>query len=119
MSDEEKQSNPSQDDSQIVLIIDVMANLRKLYTKSYKTFGELGLAFVAYIEKSFKNIKRIDFVFDSYLEFSVKDSERKRRQSKQPVELHAISDTTPLPVDMESFWASNTNKKKLEIFVMQ
>ena len=46
LSDEEKQFNPSQDNSQVVLVIDVMANLRKFYMKSYKTFGELGLAFV-------------------------------------------------------------------------
>ena len=56
-------------------------------------------------------------MFDSYLEYSVKDFERKRRQSKAPLELQEISKSTPLPVNMDSFWALNANKHKPEVLI--
>ena len=70
LSEEEKQSVPSQDNNHTVLIVDVMANLRKITLKNMKTFGDMALAFITFIEKSFKYFRRIDFMFDSYLEYS-------------------------------------------------
>ena len=60
---------------------------------------------------------RIDFVFDSYLTGSVKDSERQRRAKTRPIEISSISNDTPLPVQMDTFWASGTNKVKLQSFL--
>ena len=67
--EEEKQSVLPQDDNHTVLIVDVMGNLRKITMKNMKTFGDMALAFISFIEKSIKNSRRIDFVFDSYLEY--------------------------------------------------
>ena len=51
-------------------------------------------------------------VFDSYVEMSIK--EHQKREKKPPIELHYINKETPLPVEMERFWPSITNKTKLE-----
>ena len=58
---------------------------------------------------------RVNFVFDLYHdEPSVKDCERLRRQDVTPVHLSEVNDLTPLPKDMKTFWASNSNKGLLE-----
>ena len=45
---------------------------------------------------------------------SVKDSERRRRCNCSPVDLNEVSTETKLPVIMDTFWASTTNKVKLQ-----
>ena len=63
LSEEEKQSVPSQDDYHTMLIVDVMASLRKITLKNMKTFGDMALAFITFIEKFFQNFGRIDFFY--------------------------------------------------------
>ena len=50
---------------------------------------------------------------------SVKDGERARRCNCSPIDLNNVSPDheTPLPVTMESFWASSMNKAKLQLLV--
>ena len=56
---------------------------------------------------------RIDLVFDSYGEGSVNDSEIRYHQDKAHIERNQIGDDTPLPINMDQFWPSNSNKVKL------
>ena len=57
-------------------------------------------------------------MFDIYHDNpSVKDSERLRRQDSCPINLSEISDSTPLPKDMATFWPSNSNEALLEKLV--
>ena len=60
----------------------------------------------------------IDLVFDSYKEGSVKDTERRsRRLTMKPIEISMIAENTPLPVNMDTFWASVSSKAKLQMFL--
>ena len=59
----------------------------------------------------------IDLVFDSYKEGSVKDTERSRRLTMKPIEISMIAEDTPLPVNMDTFWASVSSKAKLQMFL--
>lgn len=95
-------------------IVDVMAYMRRIKTKNLKSFGELCEHLWNMIFNICKNPKRIDFVFDSYVEGSVKDSERSRRATARGIEISALNESSPLPVSMESFWASASNKTKLQ-----
>lgn len=100
-------------------IVDVMSNVRKMKTSNVRTFGDFcnnTLNATQYITKC---ASKIYLVFDSYIEMSVKDSERQRREKKPPIELHYINKETPLPVEMERFWPSITNKTKLESLLHQ
>jgi hypothetical protein len=51
---------------------------------------------------------------DTYLEGSVKDSERAKRCSCSPIDLNVMCEDTPLPVTMDAFWVSSTNKDKVQ-----
>ena len=99
------------------VIVDVMAYARKVRVKSLKTFGDFSHEFFRMIFSLCHDASRIDFVFDSYLTGSVKDSERQRRAKTRPIEISSISNDTPLPVQMDTFWASGTNKAKLQSFL--
>ena len=99
-------------------IVDVMSNMRKVKTKGRRTFGELiEKGFVELIENQCMHAKRIDFVFDSYIACSVKDSERERRTQEKPIEISVITEGTPLPIEMNTFWPSSDNKRKLQRFL--
>ena len=102
------------------VIIDFMAYARKSYVKvlKCKTFGDyfdnLWRKFVRLSEGSL----RTDIVFDLYEEKSLKHWERLRRKKVDPIDVTPNSPSTPLPVNMESFWASSQNKKLFqELFI--
>ena len=98
-------------------IVDVMAHLRRMRLANLHTFGDLCTDFVAYVQSISHNANRIDYVFDTYIDGSVKDSERARRCNSSPIDLNNVSPDTPLPVTMESFWASSMNKTKLQLLL--
>ena len=104
-----------------VYLVDVMANIRKIRAnaKETKTFGEFVHNFLTYVQNVAKRASRIDFVFDSYIDKTIKDSERQKRAKSSAVELSKINRETPLPVQMETFWASSRNKANLESLIHQ
>lgn len=63
------------------------------------------------------HLLRLDFVFDSYDLHLIKDCERKRRSTQNPIQLSKVLGDTPLPVDMNMFWGSSKNKLKVEILL--
>ena len=81
---------------------------------SVKTFGDLCTNFLDMTLGLCGNSNRIDYVFDTYLEGSVKDSERAQRYSCSPIDLNVMCGDTHLPVTMDTFWASSTNKAKVQ-----
>ena len=98
-------------------IVDVMAHLRCMRLANLNTFGDLCTDFLGYVHILSHSANRIDFVFDTYIDASVKDSERARRCNCSPIDLNDMSPETPLPVTMESFWASSINKAKLQLLL--
>ena len=91
-----------------------MSTIRKLKTNNISDFGGYCRNALDFIEKSCPEAQRIDCIFDQHKELFIKDSERRRRKETHPVDLSTINENTPIPVDMKSFWASNTNKQKLQ-----
>ena len=98
-------------------LVDVMANIRKIRIKGLRTFADFCSSFLNMLLAICKNATRIDLVFDSYKEGSVKDTERSRRSTMKPIEISMIAEDTPLPVNMDAFWASVSNKAKLQMFL--
>ena len=95
-------------------IIDVMGGLRRISLSKVKTFGEFCSQFLNVTYGICRYSERIDFVFDTYIDGSVKESERIRRYSCTPIDLNEVNAETQLPVHMDSFWSSATNKEKLQ-----
>ena len=106
-------------DMPTVYLIDVMQQLRKMNVRQMSTFGDLCDSFFKSILHTSRNASRIDLVFDSYITGSAKDTERLRRSRTPAIDLSAITAETPLCVDMDAFWSSNSNKIKLEKLVAQ
>ena len=100
-------------------IVDVMAHLHHMRLANLNTFGDLCSHFLGYVHSLSHNANRIDFVFDTYIDAPVKDGERARRCNCSPINLNNVSPDheTPLPVTMESFWASSMNKAKLQLLL--
>ena len=95
-------------------ILDVMANIRKINLIKLSSFQDLLDTFFLTTE-IYRRLGRCDFVFDMYPDnASVKDSERKRRAEKVPIEYTSIDPSSQLPKHMDSFWPSNNNKDLLE-----
>lgn len=96
------------------LTVDVMSQIRKIPVKEFKTFGDLFAALIENMQSIHKEKNRTDYVFDSYLKTSIKNAERERRSTIEPITMTNISASTQLPVQMDRFWASAENKSMLQ-----
>ena len=95
------------------IIIDFMAVVRLIQKQfSAKTFKDL-LDNVIYNAKRVSSPTMIHFGFDSYIKLTIKYSERLKRGLHVMYELANIYPCTALPSMMDSFWKSDSNKRKL------
>ena len=101
-------------------LVDVMACIRRVTAKIHKTFGDfIGKGFFDMVLRLCIGASRIDFVFDTYVDGSVKDSERSRRCTTQAIEILNLNEETLLPIDMNTFWPSSSNKTKLQLMARE
>ena len=98
-------------------LVDVMANVRKIGIKGLRTFADFCSTFLNMLLDICKNATRIDLVFDSYKEGSGKDTERSRRSTMKPIEISMKAEDTPLPVNIDTFRETVSNKAKLQMFL--
>jgi hypothetical protein len=102
------------EDQRAAVIVDFMSLIRKIRFEKFSKIREgLECAWSHIITAS--NANRVDIVYDSYLENSVKEAERMRRYSNEPIEIVNLNLDSVMPVEIDKFWASPTNKEKLQI----
>ena len=89
-----------------------MSQIRKYPATKLRNFNELfDIATNVFINAS---VAQIDIIYDSYLENSTKESERIRRSRDcEPLEFVNLKATSPIPVQIDRFWASGKNKETL------
>ena len=104
------------DDKKMAVFFDFMEYARKVATGKLKTFGDFVTSLWKTISFLSKDAQRIDIVFELYFENTVKYGERNRRQKTTAIDVIIEKDNQPLPVTMDSFWASSTNKENLQMF---
>ena len=68
---------------------------------------------VIFNAKGVSSPRMIHFVFDRYVESKIKDSERLKRKLHGTYELSDIYPCAALPSMMDSFYGSDSNKRKL------
>ena len=112
-----KHKEPRVDSIPTAYLFDVMANIRKIKTRTRetKTFGDFVCNFLTFVKNTANSAQRIDLIFDSYLEKTIKDSERKKRARTSAVELNKIKKDTHLPVKMENFGHQTKTRQILKI----
>ena len=89
---------------------------RKIRTKGLE-FADFCSTFLNMLLAICKNATRIDLVFDFYKEGSAKDTGRSRRSTMKSIEISMIPEDTPLPINMDTIWASVSNKAKLQMIL--
>ena len=99
------------------IILDFMSKIRQYHNlSSFTDFGQV-------IQRTLSATKkvcpadRLHIVFDSYCELSVKEGERICRAADCGGEIDVItlSESVPIPKQVEKFWASGENKQALQI----
>ena len=101
------------------LIIDFMAYCRKVPVKKLqlKTYADFARHLWGTFQRLSTSSQRIDIIFDLYLDQSIKEGERNRR-NQGFVETTIKQLNLTLPIDMDKFWDSASNKMQLEqIFI--
>ena len=88
--------------------------IRRYPVSKLKTFDDL-FRTATYAVLHAPCTEEIDIVYDSYLEVSIKECERiRRRSSCEPLEFVNMKTTTPIPVQMDRFWACGSNKEAIQ-----
>ena len=103
-----------------MVVIDFMAYCRKVPIKkmNLKTYVELCNNLWSSFKNLSTNFQRIDIIFDVYLECSIKQHECTRRSKVEAIDTTISRLDQSLPVDMDRFWASSSNKIQLQqIFI--
>ena len=112
-----KNIRQKENDSKEVTVSDFMAYARNIQLKLFEEFAKHLLDIVLSISWL---SQRVDIIFNVYGEDSIKAFERNRRTSgMKPIKIEIIQDSTPIPVDMSSFWGSSSNKTKFQQFFIK
>ena len=62
------------------------------------------------------HLEQIDIIYDSYLEDSIQECERIRRRCRyEPLQFMNLKATSPIPVQIDCFWACGKNKEALQL----
>ena len=96
------------------IIIDFMSSIRKIPFSKLSAFSDVFES----IWKSMTSVSKfetIHIVYDSYIDDSIKEAERIRRAKEcDPLEYIDLSLQSPLPVQLDRFWACSRNKEKVQ-----
>ena len=84
----------------------------KIAKEKFSLFKDLFIAIYDNV-MNISDLNQLHFIFDSYLSHTLKSSERLHRKSI-PIELATIKGETPLPIQMDKFWACDSNKIKFQ-----
>ena len=88
--------------------------IRRYPVSKLKTFDDL-FRTATYSVLHAPCTEEIGIVYDSYLEDSIQECERiRRRNSCEPLEFANMKTTTPIPVQMDRFWACGSNTEALQ-----
>ena len=96
-----------------MLVVDFMSLLRLLPMKDFQKFQGLLVAGWNYIKGACK-FSELHIVFDSNIAGSLKECERERRSTCDPLHFHDLTPSTKVPSRPERFWACGKNKEKLQ-----
>ena len=81
-----------------------------------KTFGD----YASTLWNTFKLLsmycQHIDIDFGSYVQNGIQQGERDRKKKAEAININVNSYNQPLPIKMESFWASSEHKEQFQMF---
>ena len=96
------------------IVVDFITINRGYPTHKLKSFNDL-FQISTYSIIHVQHSEKVNVLYDSYLEDSIKECERiLLRSSCEPLEFVDLNVNSPLPVQMNRFWASGRNKQAIQ-----
>ena len=95
------------------LCVDFMSLMRRVNLSKCLTFKD-SFEIVWSMITNICAFLQVNIVFDSYLGESIKVGERERRAVSQPLVIVNMQEESHIPVQIEKFWANNSNKENLQ-----
>ena len=94
-------------------MLDFMSQILKQPPTKLKCFDDL---FAAASNINEPSTEQIDVIYDSNLEISIKECERIRRRSTcERLEFVNLTTSSPIPVQVDRFWACGKYKENLQL----
>ena len=100
------------------VIVDFMSKMRQMPLENISTLGGAINAVINSASSICEGPEYIHLVLDSYIEMSLKEGERLRRGDEATgIAIIDMSRDTPIPQQLNKFWASEENKRNLQLLV--
>jgi hypothetical protein len=100
------------------VVVDFMSRMRQMPLVQFPNMGVVIEAIITSASSLCQNVKFVHLVLDSYIEMSLKEGERMRRTaSTSGITIIGMNRYTPIPHQLEKFWASQENKRNLQLLV--
>ena len=96
------------------VVVDFMSRVRQSKMSQSLTLGGLCEKTLSSALKICPQQLMLHIVFDSYVELSLKECERNRRTTVDPIDIIGMTTDTLIPQQTDKFWASTTNKQNLQ-----
>lgn len=95
-----------------------MSKIRQMPLAEFPTLGAVINAIINSAASLCQKPELIHLVLDSYIEMSLKEGERMRRTgSTTGIDIIGMNRQTPIPHQLDKFWASVENKRNLQLLV--
>jgi hypothetical protein len=100
------------------VVVDFMSKMRQMPLSQFPNLGVVIDVIITSALSLSDSIQFIHLVLDSYIEMSLKEGERMRRtDSSTGIDIVGMSRDTPIPQQLDKFWASQENKRNLQLLV--
>jgi len=99
------------------VVVDFMSKMRQMPLAEFSTLGDVVTAVITSATSLCHESDYIHLVLDSYIEFSLKEGERMKRTNVTPIDIIGMNANTPIPRQLDKFWASEKNKRNLQLLV--
>lgn len=100
------------------VVVDFMSKMRQMPLNQFPSLGAAIDAVITSTSHLSQEAQFTHLVLDSYLQMSVKEGERARRSNPASgIKIIGMNRATPVPQQLEKFWASVDNKRELQQLV--
>ncbi|KAL7396930.1 hypothetical protein ABVT39_013826 [Epinephelus coioides] len=100
------------------VVVDFMSKMHQMQLARFPTLGAAISTIISSTSSLCEEPEFIHIILDSYIEMSLKEGERVRRtDSTTGIDIISMNRDTTIPQQLDKFWASEENKRNLQLLV--
>ena len=100
------------------VVVDFMSKMRQVPLAKFASIGASINAVITSASRISQESDAIHLVLDSYIEMSLKEWERMRQTDEtKAIDIIGMNKDTPSPQQVDKFWASEENKRNLQLLL--